>query len=308
MEKYCKACGSVFDDLNYKFCPYCSDKLETRPGRQPIPRQLRHKVFKRDGYRCKECGASNKETKLEIDHIKPVARGGTNHIDNLQTLCKECNRAKYTDEWVGGISTSEELNKELSYLKSQLIDVKNKLLSSTNENEIIEYKYQILKLEEKIPKIEKQLYELSDEVLEVNKSNQELKEKLFKLLYVSLDKYTYEVLIGNFHISNKSKEDNLRQLVESHTAKEIYDKIIEKNYVIKINYQRDQGQSKGIKLFDAKILILYIPDYKNNLINDDNKHTSNIQQSFDEGMEKAMYDAAHETTKDMLRSIFGQMK
>ena len=44
------------------------------------------------------------------------------------------------------------------------------------------------------------------------------------------------------------------------------------------------------------------------MINDDNKHTSNIQQSFDEGMEKAMYDAAHETTKDMLRSIFGQMK
>jgi len=308
VEKYCKACGSVFDDLNYKFCPYCSNKLETRQGRQPIPRQLRHKVFKRDGYRCKECGASNKETKLEIDHIKPVARGGTNHIDNLQTLCKECNRAKYTDEWVGGISTSEELIKELNYSKSQLIDLKSRLLTSSNENEIIECKYQILKLEEKISKIEEQLNELSDDVLEANKSNQELKEKLFKMLYVSLDKYTYGVLMGNFHISSKSKEDNLKQLVESHTAKEIHDKIIEKNYVIKINYQRDKGQSKGIELFDTDKLIPYMSDYKNNLnINNNDASTLNTIQ-IEKVASQAAKDAAHEVTKDILGSIFSQIK
>lgn len=45
------------------------------------------------------CGATNKETTLEIDHIIPVAKGGTNDISNLQTLCKECNRAKSATIW-----------------------------------------------------------------------------------------------------------------------------------------------------------------------------------------------------------------
>ena len=116
MEKYCKSCGRVFDDLNYKLCPYCGSELSTRYGRQPIPRKLRHEVFKRDGYRCCECGASKDETSLEIDHIVPVARGGTNDIDNLQTLCRECNRMKHTDEWVGGETDLEVAQNELKNL------------------------------------------------------------------------------------------------------------------------------------------------------------------------------------------------
>lgn len=72
------------------------------PKRKSIPSRLRHEVFKRDGYRCRECGATNKETKLEIDHIVPVSKGGTNDITNLQVLCKTCNRAKYNRTWVGG--------------------------------------------------------------------------------------------------------------------------------------------------------------------------------------------------------------
>ena len=71
--------------------------------REPIPAKLRHEVFRRDGYRCKECGATNKETTLEIDHIVPVSKGGRNNLSNLQTLCKACNRAKHTRIWVGGV-------------------------------------------------------------------------------------------------------------------------------------------------------------------------------------------------------------
>ena len=58
--------------------------------REHIPAKLRHEVFKRDNYRCRECGATNKETTLEIDHIVPVSKGGSNNITNLQTLCKKC--------------------------------------------------------------------------------------------------------------------------------------------------------------------------------------------------------------------------
>jgi len=70
--------------------------------REPIPANLRHEVFQRDSFRCRECGATNKETQLEVDHIKPVSKGGTNNSYNLQTLCKKCNRSKYTRRWTGG--------------------------------------------------------------------------------------------------------------------------------------------------------------------------------------------------------------
>ena len=110
MEKYCKSCGRVFKDSDFKICPYCGNQLSTRTGRQSIPRKLRHQVFQRDGYRCRECGATNKQTRLHVDHIKPVAKGGTNDLSNLQTLCEACNRAKYTDEWVGGLYDGSHSN------------------------------------------------------------------------------------------------------------------------------------------------------------------------------------------------------
>lgn len=31
---------------------------------------------------------------FEVDHIKPLSKGGTNYIDNLQLLKRKCNRKK----------------------------------------------------------------------------------------------------------------------------------------------------------------------------------------------------------------------
>lgn len=72
---------------------------KNKPSRSPIPGVLRHEVFQRDGYRCRECGATNLETSLEVDHIIPVAQGGTDELKNLQTLCTACNRAKGNRAW-----------------------------------------------------------------------------------------------------------------------------------------------------------------------------------------------------------------
>lgn len=52
---------------------------------------LRRAVFLRDNYRCRHCSAAEN---LTIDHIKPVAAGGTDDITNLQTLCRRCNAIK----------------------------------------------------------------------------------------------------------------------------------------------------------------------------------------------------------------------
>lgn len=63
--------------------------------RTNIPRGLRHEVFKRDNYTCVECGASKKDgATLHVDHIIPSVKGGTDEMDNLQTLCQDCNLNK----------------------------------------------------------------------------------------------------------------------------------------------------------------------------------------------------------------------
>lgn len=63
-------------------------------GRKPIPKSLRFEVFKRDKFTCQYCGLSAPEVILEVDHIKPVSKGGTNDILNLVTSCRDCNRGK----------------------------------------------------------------------------------------------------------------------------------------------------------------------------------------------------------------------
>lgn len=73
-----------------------------KPKRNPIPGVLRHEVFRRDGHRCLECGATNHEIRLEVDHIIPVSQGGTDELNNLQTLCYKCNQAKGNRAWTAG--------------------------------------------------------------------------------------------------------------------------------------------------------------------------------------------------------------
>jgi hypothetical protein len=64
---------------------------ETASTRQALDPEMRWAVFRRDGYACLYCGS---ESNLSIDHVFPVSRGGDNHPDNLQTLCRDCNSRK----------------------------------------------------------------------------------------------------------------------------------------------------------------------------------------------------------------------
>jgi len=63
--------------------------------RRPIPLGLRYKVLTRDKSTCQCCGAKACDgVQLHVDHIKPVSKGGTNILENLQTLCRDCNLGK----------------------------------------------------------------------------------------------------------------------------------------------------------------------------------------------------------------------
>jgi hypothetical protein len=61
-------------------------------GRPYIPVALRRRVFARDGYACIGCGAVSG---LSIDHAVPVSAGGRDTFDNLQAMCRACNRLKW---------------------------------------------------------------------------------------------------------------------------------------------------------------------------------------------------------------------
>ncbi|EPF24946.1 MAG: HNH endonuclease [Microcystis aeruginosa Ma_MB_F_20061100_S19] len=62
--------------------------------RIPVPIEVRKYVYQRDNYQCQSCGKPENFTQLSIDHIIPLALGGSNDISNLQTLCLSCNRRK----------------------------------------------------------------------------------------------------------------------------------------------------------------------------------------------------------------------
>ena len=59
-----------------------------------ITQSVRKYVLQRNNYQCQSCGKKDTETKLNIDHIIPLARGGSNDISNLQVLCSQCNQRK----------------------------------------------------------------------------------------------------------------------------------------------------------------------------------------------------------------------
>lgn len=59
-----------------------------------ISKRLRFEVLKRDRNTCQACGAQAPDVALQIDHVTPVALGGSDDPSNLQALCVACNSGK----------------------------------------------------------------------------------------------------------------------------------------------------------------------------------------------------------------------
>lgn len=84
--------------INHKNGSYYNDRgiwdALCRVERGRVSNKMRFFIYQRDGYRCCLCGRSDRFADLEIDHIQPIAKGGKCTPDNLQTLCRRCNRMK----------------------------------------------------------------------------------------------------------------------------------------------------------------------------------------------------------------------
>ena len=63
-------------------------------GRLPHPRTHRQTLYGIQGGNCYGCMTHFEARHLEVDHIISLAKGGTDHLENLQMLCGSCNRIK----------------------------------------------------------------------------------------------------------------------------------------------------------------------------------------------------------------------
>lgn len=107
-----------------------------------LSKKTRFEIFKRDGFTCQYCGRRPPEVVLEVDHIDPSSKGGSDEELNLVTSCFDCNRGKSDrrlsearprpDADLCFLETQQELVEAERFLasKERLLKVREKVLTS----------------------------------------------------------------------------------------------------------------------------------------------------------------------------------
>lgn len=75
---------------------------EKKFERVPVPKSIQMTVVLKQKGKCKHCGLDfmKEGIRWEIDHIKPVSKGGKNDEGNLQALCPNCHSKKTLKDYV----------------------------------------------------------------------------------------------------------------------------------------------------------------------------------------------------------------
>ena len=102
MLKRCRYCNDYITGIRSKSPTviYCSKEcsklywLEQHKDEKTPWLKLRFEILARDNFACQYCGRTSAKVELQIDHIHPRAKGGTNNKENLITACKYCNIGK----------------------------------------------------------------------------------------------------------------------------------------------------------------------------------------------------------------------
>ena len=103
------AYDAITQSASFALRGLASVELSEAVAKAPAPAEphgVRAQVLRRDGWQCRGCGWSPGDyipsaptgrplyRGLEIDHIYPRSRGGSDDINNLQVLCTSCNTKK----------------------------------------------------------------------------------------------------------------------------------------------------------------------------------------------------------------------
>lgn len=106
------------------------ESLAVEQNVRKISKGTRFDVFSRDEFTCKYCGRKAPDVELEVDHLIPVARGGTDEFSNLVTSCYDCNRGKSDkdiQQFTGGF-TRDEWRDELRRRRAAVLEERRKRL------------------------------------------------------------------------------------------------------------------------------------------------------------------------------------
>jgi len=69
-------------------------------GMHWIRPEKRQAIYQRDGFACLYCEESKEDgATLSLDHLRPVAKGGSNAAMNLVTACVRCNSSRGSRPW-----------------------------------------------------------------------------------------------------------------------------------------------------------------------------------------------------------------
>lgn len=77
--------------------------------------QIRKKVLSRDGYQCINCDSTEN---LEVHHIVPLSKSGTNEISNLASVCPDCHYQIHGKTPAGKTETQETFKREVRWTPS----------------------------------------------------------------------------------------------------------------------------------------------------------------------------------------------
>ena len=114
-------------------------------GRIIFFNEQRQAVLNRFNNVCNNCKCSIIKDKFDIDHIRPLANGGTNKASNLQPLCKACHKDKCMNEHENGEyikiidSESSFNNHTQSVMGSPLAETHAFIETIIDEREIFNY-------------------------------------------------------------------------------------------------------------------------------------------------------------------------
>lgn len=88
----------VAESLERKSDPTAAERQSRYRQRRDLSDQdwyaLVGAVIQRDGWVCSYCDCDTSIHGHAIDHVIPLAKGGTNELDNLTMSCKSCNSSK----------------------------------------------------------------------------------------------------------------------------------------------------------------------------------------------------------------------
>ena len=88
--------------------------------RKPLSKKARFAVFMRDGFKCRYCGQMPPSVVLEVDHIMPFSKGGSDDQENLITACFSCNRGKSDTELSSAQPSMSDKVEQMKELRAQL--------------------------------------------------------------------------------------------------------------------------------------------------------------------------------------------